>query len=76
MTATNANLIKYISCIFAVIDWWVNDKASPAYKMDSTKIYRTRPGTNEPAFSVEERDDQDKLFAAAVRATIQKKTAQ
>lgn len=76
MTATNANLIKHISCIFAVIDWWVNDKASPAYKMDSTKIYRTRPGTNEPAFSVEERDDQDKLFAAAVRATIQKKTAQ
>ncbi len=76
MTATNANLIKYISCIFAVIDWWVNDKTSPAYKMDSTKIYRTRPGTNEPAFSVEARDDQDKLFAAAVRATIQKKAAQ
>ena len=76
MTATNANLIKYISCIFAVIDWWVNDKSSPAYKMDSTKIYRTRPGTNEPAFSVEPRDDQDKLFAAAIRATMQKKAAQ
>lgn len=76
MTATNANLIKYISCIFAVIDWWVNDKASPAYKMDSKKIYRTRPGTDEPAFSVEAREDQDKLFAAAIRASMQKKDAQ
>lgn len=76
MTATNINLIKYISHILAVLDWWVNDKTSPAYKADPSKIYRTRPGTTEPAFSMEARDDQDKLFAAAIRAMIQKKAAQ
>ena len=76
MTATNMNLIKYISHILAVLDWWINDKTSPAYKADAHKIYRTRPGTTEPAFSMEPRDDQDKLFAAAIRAMIQKKAAQ
>lgn len=76
MTATNINLVKYISHIFAVLDWWVNDKTSPAYKADPNKIYRTRPGTSEPAFSMEAREDQDKLFAAAIRAMVQKKAAQ
>ncbi|MDE6068692.1 MAG: hypothetical protein K2F89_07060, partial [Treponemataceae bacterium] len=70
------NVVKYISHIFAVLDWWVNDKTSPAYKADPNKIYRTRPGTSEPAFSMEAREDQDKLFAAAIRAMVQKKAAQ
>lgn len=72
-TANNANLIKYISCIISVLDWWINSRSSPAYKADSRKIYRTVPGTQEPAFSVEPREDQDQLFAAAVRAAVQKK---
>lgn len=72
-TANNANLIKYISCIISVLDWWINSRGSPAYKADSRKIYRTIPGTQEPAFSVEPREDQDQLFAAAVRAAVQKK---
>lgn len=72
-TANNANLIKYISCIISVLDWWINSRSSPAYKADSRKIYRTVPGTQEPAFSVEPREDQDSLFAAAVRAAVQKK---
>lgn len=72
-TANNANLIKYISCIISVLDWWINSRSSPAYKADSRKIYRTIPGTQEPAFSVEPREDQDQLFAAAVRAAVQKK---
>lgn len=69
-TANNANLIKYISCIISVLDWWINSRSSPAYKADSRKIYRTIPGTQEPAFSVEPREDQDQLFAAAVRAAV------
>jgi hypothetical protein len=72
-TASNANLIKYISCIISVLDWWINSRSSPAYKADSRKIYRTVPGTQEPAFSVEPREDQDSLFAAAIRAAVQKK---
>ena len=72
-TASNANLIKYISCIISVLDWWINSRSSPAYKADSRKIYRTVPGTQEPAFSVEPREDQDQLFAASIRAAVQKK---
>ena len=72
-TANNANIIKYISCIVSVLDWWINSRSSPAYKADSRKIYRTIPGTQEPAFSVEPREDQDQLFAAAIRAAVQKK---
>lgn len=72
-TASNANLIKYISCIISVLDWWINSRGSPAYKADSRRIYRTVPGTQEPAFSIEPREDQDQLFAAAIRAAVQKK---
>ena len=71
--ANNANIIKYISFIVCVLDWWINSRGSPAYKADSRKIYRTIPGTQEPAFSVEPREDQDALFAASVRAALQKK---
>lgn len=72
-TASNANVIKYISCIISVLDWWINSRGSPAYKADSRRIYRTVPGTQEPAFSIEPREDQDQLFAAAIRAAVQKK---
>jgi len=71
--ANNANVIKYISCIISVLDWWINSRSSPAYKADSRKIYRTIPGTQEPAFSIEPREDQDQLFAASIRAAMQKK---
>lgn len=72
-TASNANIIKYIACIISVLDWWINSRGSPAYKADSRRIYRTVPGTQEPAFSIEPREDQDQLFAAAIRAAVQKK---
>lgn len=72
-TANNANIIKYIACIISVLDWWINSRGSPAYKADSRRIYRTVPGTQEPAFSIEPREDQDQLFAAAIRAAVQKK---
>ena len=72
-TASNANVIKYISCIISVLDWWINSRGSPAYKADSRRIYRTVPGTQEPAFSIEPREDQDQLFAAAIRAAVLKK---
>ena len=74
-TANNANLIKYLACIVSVMDWWVNAKKSPAYNADPKQIYRKMKDSDEPAFSCQLRTDQDKLFANAIKAAIQKKTA-
>ena len=70
--ATNANLIKYSLLIVAVLDWWVNNPASPAYSTDSSKIYRINPEDGGPAFSVPTRNDQNKLFAERVKQNIEK----
>lgn len=70
--ATNANLIKYSLLIVAVLDWWVNNPASPAYSTDSSKIYRINPDDGGPAFSVPTRNDQNKLFAERVKQNIEK----
>lgn len=70
--ATNANLIKYAACVLSVLDWWINSKASPAYATDSSKIYRINEKDGGPAFSVPLRTDQNKLFADAVKAAVQK----
>ncbi|WP_191015095.1 hypothetical protein [Treponema zioleckii] len=66
--ATNANLIKYGLCIIAVLDWWVNDKNSPAYSTDGTKIYRVSNDEGAPEFSTPLRSDQSTLFAEGVKA--------
>lgn len=66
--ATNANLIKYAMCIMAVLDWWVNNKESPAYTAcSSSHLYRVSPQDGAPVFSVPLRNDQNKLFAAGVK---------
>ena len=70
--ATNANLIKYALCVVAVLDWWLNSKGSPAYATDSSQIYRINERDGGPAFSVPLRNDQNKLFADAVKAAVQK----
>lgn len=75
-TATNANLIKYTTCIIAVLNWWVNAKSSPAYKADPRKIFRISDADGQPLFSVPKLDNQDKLFAEAVKAAYQKKAQQ
>ena len=73
--ATNANLIKYALVVVAVLDWWVNNPASPAYSTDSTKIYRINEEDGAPAFSVPTRSDQNKLFAERVKKNIEKQKA-
>ena len=73
--ATNANLIKYALLIIAVLDWWVNNPASPAYSTDSSKIYRINEEDGAPAFSVPTRTDQNKLFAERVKQTIERQKA-
>ena len=72
-TATNANLLKYTLCVLSVLDWWINNPDSPAYATPPMHIYRINPDDGKPQFSVEERHDQNKLFADQIRAAYQKK---
>lgn len=71
--ATNANLIKYTYCIMSVLDWWINNSASPAYLADSMNIFRINPKDGAPQFSVELRTDQNQLFADGVKKAIEAK---
>ena len=68
--ATNANLIKYTLCIMSVLDWWINNPESPAYTSDPRKIWRISDKDGGPAFSAPVRDDQNQLFADAVKKAI------
>lgn len=72
---TNANLIKYITCITAVLNWWINAKTSPAYKADPRKIFRVSETDGQPVFSVPELDNQDKLFAESIKKAYQERMA-
>ena len=71
-TATNANLLKYTLCFMAVLDWWINNPDSPAYASDPMDIWRVNDADGKPQFSVIERNDQNKLFAEAIKASYQK----
>lgn len=71
--ANNANLLKYTLCILSVLDWWINNPESPAYSTNPRRIYRISEEDGKPKFSVPERIDQNKLFAAQIRAALTKK---
>ena len=71
--ATNANLIKYTYYVMAVLDWWVNNPSSPAYDLDTPKLFRISEKDGGPVFSVPERTDQNQLFAEGVKKAIEAK---
>jgi len=71
-TANNANLLKYTLCFIAVLDWFINNPDSPAYGTDPMHIYRISREDGKPQFSVPERNDQNKLFAEAIKASYAK----
>ena len=68
-TATNANLLKYTLCFISVLDWYINNPESPAYTTPPMHIWRISPEDGRPQFSVPERNDQNKLFVEAVKAS-------
>lgn len=72
--ATNANLLKYTFCVISVLDWWLNDKNSPAYTCDGKNLYRVSKEDGAPEFSVALRDDQNDLFSNSIKEAIAKKT--
>ncbi len=74
--ATNANLLKYTLCVISVLDWWLNDKSSPAYSIDEPTIYRISPKDGAPEFSAPERHDQNELFTRTLKASLAKKNAE
>ncbi|MCQ2611317.1 MAG: hypothetical protein MJ169_06155 [Treponema sp.] len=74
VTASNANLIKYVTCILAVLNWWVNGKDSPALKTDPRKIYR-QDADGAPVFNVTKLTTQDKLFADGIKKAYAAKAA-
>ena len=46
-----------------VLDWWINDEKSPAYKSRPELLYRTvEPGSPMPAFGITARTDTDEIF--------------
>lgn len=62
-TRTNAHLISATYSILNVLDWWINDKNSFAYKKDPESLYRViEPGSTVPAFGVTSRTDIDSIF--------------
>lgn len=60
---TNASLIKGISEIFSVLDWWMNNPKSFAYNTELHLPYRNDEATGEPVFSVPERKDVFNLLS-------------
>ncbi len=59
---TNLNLMKYTLHALKVLDWWINDKGSLAYKEEIVVPYRTEEENGEPSFSAPLRKNQKELF--------------
>jgi len=66
---TNALLIRYTLSILNVLDWWINDKESYAYRATPEYLYRVvEPGSATPAFGINIRTDVDELFVSHLKA--------
>lgn len=65
---TNAFLIKQSFLILSVLNWWINDRDSYAYRFPPEYLYRVvDPGSSIPAFGVNSRTDTDALFGRVLR---------
>lgn len=66
---TNAFLIRYTLSILNVLDWWINDKTSYAYRDNPEHLYRViEPGSSVPAFGVRAMTDVDAIFLRHLKA--------
>lgn len=71
--ANNINLLKYTSSVLAVLDWWINNKASPAYTVsDPEDVYR-HDEEGVPIFSVKPMENVNELFAENIKRSMGKK---
>ena len=70
--ANNLNLLKYTSSALAVRDWWINNKASPAYTVaDPEDVYR-HDDEGVPIFSVKPMENVNELFAENIKRMAKK----
>ena len=70
--ANNLNLLKYTSSVLAVLDWWINNKASPAYTVaDPENVYRHDP-EGVPIFSVKPMENVNELFMENIKRMAKK----
>ena len=72
--ANNLNLMKYTYYVFVVLDWWINNKSSPAYTCDTNYIYRME-ADGLPSFSVQPVENVNKIFADNVKKLFAKNSA-
>lgn len=73
LNANNLNLIKYTLCILTVLDWWINNKESPANNVAASLPYRTSSEDGNPIFYVTERTDIDRVFIQNVKTKLSNK---
>ena len=73
--ATNANLLKYTLCVMSVLDWWINNPASPAYDSpyNDNNFYRKDPTTGNASYDVTLISNQNSLFIESMKARAAKK---
>ncbi len=70
--ANNLNLLKYTSSVLAVLDWWINNKSSPAYTVsDPENVYR-HDEEGVPIFSVKPMDNVNELFTENIKRMAKK----
>ncbi len=59
---TNLSLLKFTLHALRVLDWWINDENSLAYKEQIVIPYRSESEDGEPSFSAPLRKNQTELF--------------
>ncbi|GMO58667.1 MAG: hypothetical protein Ta2A_04310 [Treponemataceae bacterium] len=69
--ANNANLLKYVTAIVSVLDWWVNNPRSPVYKGADFPIYRVAVDDGGVGITPPVRSDQTQLFRNALQRNAQ-----
>lgn len=67
----NANLIKAISAFLFILDWWLNDKDSPAYDETKGLPYRHKPNSADPDFNVQLRTNVNEIFVNHIKQMAQ-----
>ncbi|ULQ58815.1 hypothetical protein K7I13_09740 [Brucepastera parasyntrophica] len=71
-TRTNALLIQYTLKILNVLNWWINDSNSYAYRNVPPPLYRViENGSTVPAFGVTPRTDVDEIFKKHLRERME-----
>ena len=73
---TNGTLIKCCISVLSVLDWWMNDSDSPAYKVHPNLVYRTEGESLIPVFGITKRSDTEEIFKKSLKRASSAKDAE